>query len=61
MDVAEYSPQELTRLQLGWMIRENPGGNRGQQSGTRMQQRKRELQEGQQQARQEMLEDIGVH
>ena len=59
-DVARYTPQELTRLQLGWLIREDPGGDRSQQSGTRMTQRKRDLRKGQQAAREEMLEDVGV-
>jgi len=59
-DVASYTPQELTRLQLGWLIREEPGGDRSQQRGTRMGERKRELQAGQQEAREEMLDEVGV-
>ena len=60
-DVATYTPQELTRLQLGWLIREDPGGDRAQQRrGTPMDERKRELQAGQQDAREEMLEEVGV-
>jgi len=60
MDVAEYSSQELTRLQLGWMIREqNMGGSDAGGTGHSSQQ-KRKIQKGHQQARQEMLEDVGV-
>ncbi|SNZ18177.1 hypothetical protein SAMN06269185_3280 [Natronoarchaeum philippinense] len=59
MDVAEYTPQELARLQLGFIIREQPQQN-ADHSGTHASSRKRELQRGQQKARQEMLDDLGV-
>ncbi len=58
MDLAEYSPQELARLQLGFLIREQPQQH-AEGSGTHAS-RKRELQRGQQKARQEMLDDLGV-
>jgi hypothetical protein len=61
-DVAEYSPQELARLQLGYMVREQPQQQvGGPASGTRLASRKRDLQRGQQQARQEMFDEFGIH
>lgn len=53
---AQYTPQELARLQLGYFIRE-----RGQrpESGDGVDARRRELEAGQQRAREEMLDDLG--
>ena len=58
-DVAQYSPQELRRLQLGFMIREQPADEHGSRTSTSSQERK--IRAGQQETREEMLEDIGVH
>jgi len=59
-EIAEYSAQELTRLQLGWMIRQqqsDPDDTAATRSSAS--QRRRDIRDGQQQARQQMLEDIG--
>jgi len=55
-EAAEYTPQELARLQLGWMIRERDYA--GGESSTASQQQK--IKRGQRQARQEMYEDLGI-
>lgn len=59
MDVSQYSQQELARLQLGFIVREEPHQTQPN-SGTRLSKRKRDLQRGQQQARSEMLDDLGM-
>jgi len=57
MDVAQYSPQEIRRLRLGWMVRERPAEQHSKESSSQ----KRKIRAGQQEAREEMLEDVGVH
>jgi hypothetical protein len=57
-EAAGYTAQEIRRLKLGYIVRENPGGHgRGGGTNTR---RKRELKNGQLEARKEMYEDLGV-
>jgi hypothetical protein len=56
-DMAQYTDQELNRLQLGWAIRE-----RGASSGhaeSSVQKRKRELRRGHREARREEFADLG--
>jgi hypothetical protein len=53
-EAAEYTPQELARLQLGWMIREQDYG------GGEARSQKQKIKRGQQQARQEMYQDLGI-
>lgn len=48
-DIAEYTPQEIERLQLGWAIREH-GASTSSTSGHRR---------GHQEKREEMLRDLG--
>ncbi|WP_226479159.1 hypothetical protein [Natrinema amylolyticum] len=60
MDISQYSQQELARLQLGYIVRERQSQQSQQRTGTRMSSRKRDLQRGQQQARREMFDDLGV-
>ncbi|PCR89325.1 hypothetical protein [Natrinema ejinorense] len=61
MDISQYSQQELARLKLGYIVRERQQSQQSQQrTGTRMSARKRDLQRGQQQARREMFDDLGV-
>jgi len=55
-EAAQYTPQELARLQLGWMIRERDYA--GSESNTASQ--KQKIKRGQRQARQEMYEDLGI-
>jgi len=61
-DAAQYTPQELTRLQLGHMIQEGLGRyGRDGSPGRGPTDRKRELRRGQEQARDEMYKDLGIH
>lgn len=57
MTQAQYTRQELDRLQLGWLVREQP--QRDAQSSQSLQRAKQQAREGHQQARDEMLSDIG--
>lgn len=61
-DAAQYTPQELTRLQLGHMIQEGLGPyGRESPPGRSAADRKRELRRGQEQQRKEMYDDLGIH
>lgn len=65
-DLAQYTDQEIARLRLGFIVRNElkqtaresaaSGGSRSPSVTAR----KRELKRGQQQARSEMLADVGV-
>lgn len=57
--MAGYTEQELTRLQLGYILREQSGGTDTTDSSTRVAQQKRKVREGHQQARREMYADLG--
>jgi len=54
-EAAEYTAQELARLQLGWMIREQDYGG-----GESARSQKQKIKRGQQQARQKMYQDLGI-
>jgi hypothetical protein len=58
-EAADYTPQELARLQLGWMIREREGNGGG--GSSRADSRRREIKQAQQQRREEMYADMGIH
>lgn len=55
MTRAQYTPQELHRLQLGYFVRER-GATRTTQGAAAQ---RRSIRQGQQQARREMLDDLG--
>lgn len=56
MKRAQYTPQELARLQLGYFVRER---DQRPQSGNGLEGRRRELRQGHRKARDEMLDDLG--
>lgn len=61
-DMADYTPQELNRLQLGYLIREKRQQASGSRSSSNVHSRKAELQEGRHKARQDLLDEInGLH
>ncbi|WP_436933698.1 hypothetical protein [Halovenus marina] len=58
MTRAQYTQQELARLQLGYLRREYPEQLAGGDGGSADKQR-RKIRRGQEQSRQEMLDDLG--
>lgn len=56
-DMAQYTDQELNRLQLGWAIREQNASVNSPQSD--LQERKQELKRGHREARSEVFDDLG--
>lgn len=57
--MAGYTRQELTRLQLGYILREQSGQSEQTDNSTRVARQKRKVREGHQQARREMYADLG--
>lgn len=57
-EMAQYTEQELARLHLGWLIRENPG-SLNEDSDTLSKQR-RKLRRGHRQQRQREFADLGI-
>jgi len=58
-DAAQLTPQEVARLELGWVVRNRPDDDQGNHSNTRS--RKQELTQGRREARDEMYADLGIH
>ena len=56
-DMAQYTDQELNRLQLGWAIRERNATT--DSSTSDLQKRKQELKRGHRKARREEFSDLG--
>jgi hypothetical protein len=50
-DAAEYTPQEISRLQLGWLVREREASQTSGSDKTKYRRRQR-------QAREEMVSDL---
>ena len=60
-DMAGYTPQELNRLQLGYLIREHPQQSNANRANN-VQSRKADLRKGRQKGRQNLLDEInGLH
>jgi hypothetical protein len=57
-DLASYTQQELVRLQLGWLIREQPDAEQGP-SG--MGGRRAEFRRRHRERREEVFGDLGIH
>lgn len=60
-EAAQLTPQELARLQLGWVVRNRPSDDQTANSDTSSASRKRELEQGRRDARAEMYQDLGIH